>query len=104
MYFEPDLWSDEFRGCGRTTDQLLGAPERAVFVCTGDPHYTERLARDLGRADVNVVNMSWIRSERYCGRRLSALVIDHHTQRTMSYLERDLVDRARAYVRARNPH
>ena len=103
MYLEPDLWSEEFRGCGRTTDQLLRAPEGAVFVAVGPLGYTERLAKSLGRADIKVASLSWVASERYRGMR-TALLVDHFIHRHMTDREREWLGRAFAYVRARGPH
>lgn len=66
------------RGTGRTTALLMGMPKDGVFVCApGAVHYVTNLTKKHGRRDVKVVSPSWLRDERWAGRELSALVLDH---------------------------
>ena len=63
---------------GRTTNQMLKAPLRAVFVwCNDDLRYPKYLARSLGRDDLDVKGISWFQPQNILGIRPPGLVIDH---------------------------
>lgn len=65
------------RGSGRTTEQILTAPYKAVYVwCNGHPDYVRRLCRDLGRSDLRVVGPDYIVDRRYYGQN-TPCVFDH---------------------------
>ena len=66
------------RGSGRTSEQMLDAPPRAVFVCCkGTSGYTQCLANHLGRNDLRIVGPSWLEDEGWRGGDFSAVVLDH---------------------------
>lgn len=66
------------RGTGATTIQMLHAPEGAVYVWAAEAlSYPKHLAHSLGRNDLEIVAPSWLSWDRWRGRRLSAIVVDH---------------------------
>lgn len=67
------------RGTGRTTRQMQSAPQGALYVVAqrSEREICLRMARDMGRSDLEIVTLDWIRSDRWRGRRFPALVIDH---------------------------
>lgn len=70
--------NDPDRGTGRTTRQMLDAPREAIFVSchasvTG---YDRKLARELGREDLRIVEPSWLDHGWY-GKVLTGIVVDH---------------------------
>lgn len=52
------------RQTGKTTRQLQHAPIGAVFICRHEAHArsTRVLARALGREDLEIVGVSWLRA------------------------------------------
>lgn len=72
------------RGSGRTTRQLLAAPQGAYFVCPNRNealYYTARLADHLGRRDIVLCDPDWISSpNRWYGKTFSAVILDHAVQ------------------------
>lgn len=46
------------RQTGRTTEQIVKAPQGAVFVCMGPSDYTKRLADSLGRKDLRIITQN----------------------------------------------
>jgi len=70
---------------GRTTRQMRTAPKGALFIWGGaDLGYPKSLARDLGRADLVIRPVSWLRMSRVRGVRLSAVVVDHYARGQMN--------------------
>lgn len=68
---------DTERGTGRTTQQMLNAPHRAIFVwCVDRTDYARDLARRLGRTDLRIVSPRHL-DERMRGLRNMVVVIDH---------------------------
>ena len=66
------------RGTGRTSDQLKAAPKGAVYVWVNNRlNYPKRLALDLGREDLEIVAPSWLEYNRFMGRIMSGLILDH---------------------------
>lgn len=67
------------RGTGRTTKQILAAPQGAVFVWTNAYlSYPKHLAFSLGRQDLLIVPPLWLEHPGgYIGRKLTGLVLDH---------------------------
>ena len=66
------------RGTGRTTQQMNDAPPGAVFVwCNGALYYPQALAKELGRGDLTVRPLSWLRPCNVMGRNFSGVVLDH---------------------------
>lgn len=66
------------RGSGRTTEQMLAAPEGAVFIYeSGDLWYPKRLAQRYGREDLEIVRPEWLLRGKWRGRTLTGLVCDH---------------------------
>lgn len=65
---------------------MLNAPKGSVYVwVTGDLGYPTRLAREIGREDLQIVRRSALESDRYWnGRRLLAVVIDHAVLATLA--------------------
>lgn len=83
------------RGTGRTTKQMLDAPQGAVFVwCNSDTYYPKALARKLGRIDLRVQPLSWLTHKNVVGRRFTGFVLDHAIPKR---LDKDAVD-AMQYV------
>ena len=71
------------RGSGRTSQQMLDAPPRAVFVCCkGMSGYAQCLANHLRRNDLRIVGPSWLEDEGWRGGDFSAVVLDHALQMT----------------------
>jgi len=68
------------RGTGITTKQLKEAPKNSIFIWL-DNHlsYPKRLCFDLGRKDIEVVQPSWIESDRWRGRVFGGIIVDHAT-------------------------
>ncbi|WP_175784638.1 hypothetical protein [Burkholderia ambifaria] len=64
------------RGTGRTTRQMLDAPQHAVFVwCNDYLGYARDLVHHVGRPDLQVVSPSWLERDRGFGK--CGIVIDH---------------------------
>lgn len=71
--------NDSNRGTGRTTDAMKSAPIRAVYVWGNAAlDYPRALARTLGRTDLEIVSPSWLTDDRWRGRELSGIILDHH--------------------------
>lgn len=65
------------RGMGRTTSQMRGAPEAAVYVwCNDALAYPRRLAQSLGRGDLDIVPPAFVTDARYMGLG-NAVILDH---------------------------
>lgn len=63
---------------GTTTRQIKFAPACAIFVwCNERTDYPEKLARHLGRTDLAVRPLSWLRPFNAHGRRYHSVVVDH---------------------------
>ena len=66
------------RQTGRTAQQMLDAPQNAVYVwCNGRLKYPRHLAQELGRDDLQIVSPGWLESNRWIGLRPTGLVLDH---------------------------
>lgn len=73
---EADLALEE--RSGRTSQQMLAAPPRAVFVCCNEQLiYPRQLAGRLRRKDLRIVGPSWLEDEGWRGGDFSAVVLDH---------------------------
>ena len=70
----------ELRGTGRTTRQLKAAPPHAIFIVSNAAmrDYTQRLARELGRLDIEfiVYMRGW---DMKCLSKRVHIVVDHWT-------------------------
>lgn len=63
---------------GSTTQQMIEAPEYAVFVWeNGDLEYPRDLARHLQRDDLEIVSPHWLDNRRWIGLKLTGVVVDH---------------------------
>lgn len=63
------------QGSGKTTQQLLQAPQRCYFVwCASNTYYPKKLAQLLGRNDIKVVSPDFLRNFVSIG---APIVIDH---------------------------
>ena len=63
---------------GLTTNQMLKAPVGATYVwVNSNLCYPKKLARHLGRQDLEIVRSSWLTFRNCNGRRVSALILDH---------------------------
>jgi hypothetical protein len=68
----------DYRGTGRTTQQMTDAPLGAVFVwCNSALHYPEALARQLGRDDLVIRRLSWLERRNVMGRTFPGVIVDH---------------------------
>jgi hypothetical protein len=66
------------RQTGRTTQQIKNAVFGAVFVwVNSDIKYPTALAAKLGRHDLEVRPLSWLKPQNVRGRRFSGVVVDH---------------------------
>jgi hypothetical protein len=80
------------RGTGRTTKQLMNAPENSVFVwCNDDISYPLRLARNMCRDDIEVKPLCWFKENNICGRRMQicfdhAVILTHKQEELYKYL------------------
>ncbi len=65
------------RGTGRTANQMLAAPQKAVFVWVslGSIDYARDLAHHIGRDDLEIIAPEQVGYLR--GRDLSGIVFDH---------------------------
>lgn len=88
------------RGAGRTTAAMLGAPPNAFYVwCNDDLWYPQSLAKNIGRADLKIVGVSYLlRPNAFDGRRDIKVVIDHAVMWDARTAERTAV--ARLWLRA----
>jgi hypothetical protein len=86
------------RGDGQTTRQMQASPQDAVFVwCNDILDYPRRLARKVGRTDLQIVGPNWLDDEKWRGLELTGLIIDHAT--IMGEKRRVARDEARWRVR-----
>lgn len=84
-------------GTGLTTQQMNEAPPCAVFVwCNSKIYYPQTLARKLGRDDLVVRPLSWLRPCNVMGRHFSGVVLDHAARPSTEACE------ALNYVRVRS--
>jgi hypothetical protein len=87
----------DYIGTGRTTQQMNEAPPGAVFVwCNGALYYPQSLARKLGRDDLTVRPLSWLRPRNVMGRDFSGVILDHAARQSTEACE------ALNYVRVRS--
>lgn len=85
------------RGTGKTTKQMLAAPTHSIFVwCNDRLDYPKRLAREIGRLDLQIVSPRWL-EERWLGLMLTGIVIDHAIELTEK--QQRLLDAALTRVR-----
>lgn len=71
------------RPAGKTTSQIKSAPQGALFIWhSPDTGYARRLAAHLGRGDLEFSGPSVLDHGAAVirGRRLSAVVVDHHAE------------------------
>ena len=75
---------DSVRGTGRTTQQMLKAPNGAYYIwCNSITTYPRSLALRLNRWDLRILPLSVLdRMEFFCGLRNVSIVIDHAAQFT----------------------
>lgn len=81
------------RQTGITTKQMKEAPHGSLYIwCTSDLTYPKRLARDIGRTDLEIVRPSWLSGYQWMGKRFPGIVLDHaahlqaHQWETYDYL------------------
>ena len=79
---------DDQHQTGRTTRQLLDSPHGAVFVAPSyiAIRYCRDIAKSIGRDDIQIKDLTWLKNRSWRGRRYSAIILDHHTR---SVLTRD---------------
>lgn len=93
------------RGTGLTTQQMNEAPPGAVFVwCNGALYYPQALARKLGRDDLTVRPLSWLRPDNVMGREFSGVVLDHAAHPSFEAREALHYVRVRAAARLKTPN
>ena len=86
------------RGEGTTTQQMEGAPKGAIFVwCNGHTDYAVRLARKIGREDLQIKSPTWL-DDGWRGVTLTGIVVDHAARLTDR--QRDLLQEALTRVRS----
>lgn len=90
----------QYRGKGRTTEQVKAAPQGAIYVWYSDRLHDARVfAVKAGRGDLVMVAPSWLSDRRWMGMRAPAIVVDHATKLTDE--QRDLLVYARQQIRRR---
>lgn len=86
------------RQTGRTTRQMQDAPQRAIFVwCNHHFAYPRDLSRKIGRPDLELVSPDWLTHDRWRGRTLTGIVVDHAANLTADEL--DALEAARTRIR-----
>lgn len=85
--------SDELRGTGRTTQQLIAAPTGALFVVHTQYAipYARSLANSLARGDIFIASIEGAfrnMGDRLLGRKPADVVIDHFA---LEYMQRNYV-------------
>jgi hypothetical protein len=75
---------DPDRGTGRTTRQMLAAPQRAIFISCNEctVSHDRHLAKKHGRPDLQIVPPRWISDQRWRGHELTGIVVDHAAKLT----------------------
>jgi len=69
---------DSNRGSGRTTRQMQDAPIGGIFVWVNSMvSYPKSLAKHLGRDDLVIQPLHWLRIENIAGRDGLKIVVDH---------------------------
>lgn len=89
------------RNTSETTQQMLAAAWHAVYIWpeAGSKAYAVYLARYLKRYDLEIVTPDWITNQRWLGRELTGIVLDHAARLT----EEECVMLACARARVRKP-
>ena len=76
------------RGSGRTSRAMQAAPTRTIYIwCNDRLDYPKQLAHHLKRDDLEIVSPGWLDSDRWRGRRLSGIVVDHAARLTDKHRE-----------------
>ena len=66
------------RQTGKTTRQMENLPQLAVYVwCNSILGYPKDLAKKIGRTDLEIVSPHWLVDQRWRGRSLTGLELDH---------------------------
>lgn len=66
------------RQTGRTTQQIIKAPQNAVYVWVShNLAYPKRIAEVYKRTDLLITGPQWITQERWRGGRYSGIILDH---------------------------
>ena len=74
--------TDDTRQIGRTTHQIINAPQGAIFVWPflTSLNYPKEIARKQGRDDLEIIAECQFRESKVMGRRDVDCVIDHATR------------------------
>lgn len=67
---------EQGRGAGRTTDQIVGAPKNAVFICN-HPTHASKCAEAVNRGDLTIVTPKWLEAQKYRWKEAIGIIIDH---------------------------
>lgn len=88
---------NRYRQSGRTSRQMAAAPLNAIYVwVNSNTYYPERLARSLGREDLEIIPPSKLDSEQWThGRHFSGIVVDHFTDLTFRQIQTLYVAKSR---------
>lgn len=90
---------DNNRRSGRTTQQMVDAPQGSVFVwIAGDLSYPKWLAEKVERKDLEIVGPQWL-DNGWRGRELKGLVVDHAAWDKFGENKRELARNALSRVR-----
>jgi hypothetical protein len=69
---------DDLRGSGRTTRQMIAAPNNAYYVwCNNYLAWARDLARKHRREDLKIMPLSWFQNGYYRGLDTRLIVFDH---------------------------
>lgn len=87
---------------GLTTEQMMRAAPLAVYLWPNDRlHYPQALAAHLGRRDLIIRSLGWLRPESIYGLRPSEIVFDHACGHIDAYWSEGVIA-ARVMLRCRN--
>lgn len=84
--------NSSYRGTGRTTKLIQDAPMYSIFVwCGSDLHVPKKIAKELGRDDLRIEPLSFIRPHSLRAQE-QAVTLDHHAYEVMDFYQRQEFD------------
>ncbi len=92
---------DEGRQTGCTTRQLETLPRESLFIVHNQAmnDYVRALCKKIGREDILIRSLTWLRDERWRGNTYPAADIDHHARTVMGTEHEISWDHLKAYLR-----
>lgn len=90
------------RQSGRTTRQIITAPEGAVFVwCNSNTDYPMRIAHRLERTDIKVVSLQWLLNRRFVSADRRQVILDHAVVEQAGGKTAEVIEECNAVMKAR---